>query len=491
MKKIYLACLLFLSACIPNASTPKLDLNVRKVKLPNGLTCLLVHRGDAPVFSGFLRMKVGNIEEDAGSSGLAHFFEHMAFKGTPAIGSKSYADEQKILEELHRVGTRIVEERHAGKTEGELAPLKKELADWETKHQQWIDQNEFVRIYQRNGGADMNATTNNDYTNYFVSLPTSKLELWAYMESERLLHPVYREFYKERDVVAEERRMRYDNDPDGRLYEAFLSASFDQSPYRIPVIGYAKEIQDYTYAKAKEFHDRYYIPQRMVLAVVGNFNMDEAEATVRKYFGRLPTAEDKPKTIAEEKPAQNFPRATTVTGEDEPRFYMGFKRPTFPHADDEVFDVISSLLCDGRSSRLFSHLVKEKRMAASVNCYSSVPGVRLDNLFAFSATPLSPHTNQDVQKEMLEKIEELKQKPVNPNELEKVRKQIDAALVWGLKENMELAESITFYESLTGDWKYVYDIQKKIHAVKPQDIQRVAQTYFTDDKRITAFLEKQ
>src|SRR3990167_2324609 len=278
-----------------------LEKQVRRVKLENGLTALLIHRSGAPVFSAYVRVKVGNIEEPPGSSGLAHFFEHMAFKGTPEIGVRDYKTEEKILQEMHAVGTELAGRRRGGESEEEVKPLVEKLHALDTEHQKLLVQNEFVRIYQRNGGDDVNAATSNDFTNYYVSLPSNKMELWAHLESERLLHPVFREFFKERDVVAEERRMRYDTDPDGKLYEAFLAAAFDKSPsgaspYGRNVIGFPDDIRNYTFEAAMAFRQKYYIPSRMVVAMAGNFDMDEAERLVKEYFGRLPKKEDEPLT---------------------------------------------------------------------------------------------------------------------------------------------------------------------------------------------------
>lgn len=479
-----------LLSCSPSGSKSLEDM-VDEFTLDNGLKVLLVKREGAPVFSAYLRVNVGNIEEPQGSSGLAHFFEHMAFKGTPTIGTRDYESEKKLLLEIHTLGTQIVQQRKKGVDPKTLEPIVKRMEEVEAEHQKLLIKNEFVRIYQRNGGTDINATTSNDYTSYFVSLPSSKLGLWAHMESDRLLNPVLREFYKEKDVVAEERRMRYDTNPDGRLYEAYLFKAFNKSPYRINVIGIPEEIQGYTYKAAKDFYKKYYIPSRMVLAVVGNFNKSQAKKLIKKFFGRLPSKEDLKKEFPTEEFNKSYPREHKLFGKDEARFYIGFHRPAYPNPNDEVFDVIEGLLCDGRTSRLYSVLVNQKKMASRVSCYSSLPGSRLDGLFTFYATPLKGYTNQGIAKEILKQLTIIKEQPVSQKELDKIKNRIDANLIWGLKSNMGLARMLTYFESLTGSWKYLLDIRGKIDKITPADIQRVSKKYFVPGRQVMVSLEKE
>ncbi len=434
---ILLPFVLLFSSC--SKKKVSLQSEVHKIVLDNGLTCLLVKREGAPIFSSYVRVKVGNIEEPVGETGLAHFFEHMAFKGTPTIG----------------------------------ASVK----------------NEYTNILQRNGGGDLNATTTNDYTSYFVSLPTSKMELWAYMESERRLNPVLREFDEERNVVLEERRMRYDADPDGHLYEAYVTHAFKNSPYKNPVIGWPTDINNFTPQSARSFYDTYYIPSRIVVAIVGNFDLQEAEKLVRHYFGRIPKKPDPstPKFPSEiNSGAVNF----QMTGFADSRFYIGFHRPAYPDPSDEVFDVIENLMCSGRTSRLFTRLVLDKKMAADVGCEASVPGSRLEGLFTFFAQPLKPYTNRQVEDEILSEIDKMKQEPATADELEKVKHSISADMTWTLKSNKGLASLLTFFESLTGSWDYVLKLPTIIDKIKPEDVQRVLRQYFVPENQVTVSLEK-
>ena len=313
-RNLILITLVFILSCESSETSLDLRSRVRRLTLDNGMKVLLLKRQGAPVFSTQMKLKVGNIEEEEGSYGLAHFFEHMAFKGTKKIGTKDFAAEKKVMDEIDTVGTMIVALKKQGKTEAdeEFSKLLKKRRELEKKHSDLMVKNEFTQTLQRNGGVSLNATTSNDFTTYYVSLPANKMEMWAYMESQRFINPVMRGFFTEVDVVAEERRMRIDNTPQGRLYEALVGKAFDNSPYKTVVIGPPEDIQHYTPKVAQAFYDKYYIPSRMVLSIVGNFELDEGEKIVRKYFSAIPAKEDPVKKFAEQKFDKSFPRSVEM-----------------------------------------------------------------------------------------------------------------------------------------------------------------------------------
>ncbi|OGQ07681.1 MAG: hypothetical protein A3G32_00600 [Deltaproteobacteria bacterium RIFCSPLOWO2_12_FULL_40_28] len=483
-------CFLFFLVACGGVNADSFLKGVHRFKLDNGITVLIVSRGEAPVFSAFTRIKVGNIEESPHATGLAHFFEHMAFKGTPTIGTKNYQLEKGLLEEIHELGTKIVLLKKRGMQDKDLKSYQEQFKTLEEEYKKFIIPNEFVRVLQRHGGADLNANTSNDFTNYYVSLPSNRLEMWAYMESERLLNPVYREFYKEREVVAEERRMRYENSPDGQIYEAFVSEAFQTSPYKNNVIGKPEHIANYTYEQARAFHDRYYIPSRMVISLVGDLDVKKTLEVVKHYFEKLPTRPDSITQILPES-LEGFPKSKTIRGQGGARMYVGFYRPAYPHVDDKVFDVLDTLLCQGRTSRLYASLVLEQKLASQVGCDASLPGTRLDGLFTIYAQPLPPHTNQDLFQGILEELHKLKTELVTSAELEKVKNNVDAHRVWAMKSNMGLASTLSFYESLTGNWNNLNTLIDEIKKIQAEDIQAVAKHYFISERQVTAFFEPQ
>src|SRR5207245_1680432 len=269
--------------------------------LDNGLTLVVCERSEVPVFSFFTHVDVGADREVPGITGLAHMFEHMAFKGTDTIGTTDSAGEKAALDEVERAYAALEAERHRspGRDEARVAERERAWKDALDKAQKYVVSNAFGEIIEREGGVGLNAFTSSDETGYFYSLPSNRLELWAYLESDRFLHPVLREFYKERDVVHEERRMRTDSTPVGRLLEQFLAAAFTAHPYGQPVVGWPSDLESFSATDAAEFYRRYYVPANMVIALVGDVRASEAVPLVERYFGRLPagTKPPAPRTV--------------------------------------------------------------------------------------------------------------------------------------------------------------------------------------------------
>ncbi|OVE82046.1 hypothetical protein BVY03_02000 [bacterium K02(2017)] len=480
--------------CSQSKKSDGLDLRdrIKKITLDNGIKVLMLKRDGAPVFSTEIKLRVGNIEEQKGSYGLAHFFEHMAFKGTQTIGTTDYVQEKKILDQIFEVGTKAVKLRMAGGDQQEIESLIKKRQELEKEQSKYVVKNEFTQIYQENGGINLNATTSNDFTTYYVSLPVNKLEMWAYMESMRFKKPVMRDFFTEVDVVAEERRMRVDNSPVGKLYEAYVDLAFDKSPYKTMVIGPAKDIQNYTPDVAQKFYEDFYIPSRMIIAVVGNIDYADTERIMRKHFSSIPAKPDNHKQFAGENfTPEFFPRENTITGPEKPRFYFGYHRPAHPDPDDIVMDVIKDVLCDGRTSRLFKELVLEQKIASFAGCYTSIPGSRLDALFTFYALPLKGVPNKSLKKQIQILIDQLTVEGPTTRELQKVKNKIDADLIFSLQSNSGLASQLAFYESLDGDWQYIYRLQDRIHQINADDVKRVMKKYFVKEREVTVYYEQE
>ena len=277
--------------------------------LPNGLTIVICERPAAPGFSFDTLVDTGSVQDPMGKTGLAHMFEHMAFKGTDKIGTTDYPAEKAALAKVETAYAAYIQERDKplGPDKQKLEQLEKAWKDEIAEADKYVKPNELDTIVESNGGENMNASTSDDSTQYFYSFPSNRLELWAYLESERFLHPVMREFYKERNVVIEERRMRVDSNPIGRLVEQFTTAAFQAHPYHRPTIGWISDLNTFSAADAQNFFDRYYIPSNMVVAVVGDVKTSEAMPVVEKYFSRLP-ARPQPEERTTVEPPQNAER---------------------------------------------------------------------------------------------------------------------------------------------------------------------------------------
>lgn len=501
--KILISCLgllliLNLNLSLLYAASPSLAERVIEHRLANGLTVLMVERHQTPVVSINITFAVGGINEQIGQTGLAHLYEHMAFKGTRVVGTTGYEKEKPILDELALVGTDLDQRQRDLAVKGDSATaderaavdsLQHRFQELQTQAAQYVVGNEMALLYQRHGGVGLNASTGKDLTRYTISLPSNRLPLWAAIEADRMANPVLREFYKERGVVMEERRLRNDDSPNGLLFETFTSTAFRAHGYGIPTIGWGSDILSLTPAATEAFFKTHYGPDRATIAMVGDINPKEVIALIEQTFGKIPAAPPPPPLTTVE-PEQRGERRVEVEFDAEPAIIIGYHKPGLGHPDDGVFGVIDAVLSDGLTSRLHQKLVREKRLAASVGSDANHPGMRASNLFIVTATPLAPHTTAEVEAAIYEEIERLKREPVSPKELEKVLNNLDADLVRGLRSNSGLASQLSFYQAVAGDWRYILKSRDKVAAVTAVDVQRVVTRYFTKSNRTVAVLVK-
>src|SRR5437762_3305076 len=389
-------------------------------KLANGLTVIICERPEAPVFSFFTHVDAGSVQDPMAKTGLAHMFEHMAFKGTDKIGTRDYAGEKAALAKIEIAYAAYLAERDklVNRDEAKLKQLEKAWKDAIAEADKFSApyNNEFGKIVESEGGEGMNANTNHDETNYYYSFPINRLELWAYLESERFLHPVMRQFYKERNVVIEERRMRTDSNPIGRLLEQFTEASFTAHPYHRPTVGWMSDLNSFSATEAQKFFDTYYVPSNMVVAVAGDVKTAEVMPVLEKYFGRLP-AHPQPDEITTTEPPQNSERRVILKDRSQPIYIEGYHRPDYRSKDDAVFDAISDLMSEGRTSRLYRALVRDKKIASFSEGLTGYPGVKYPHLFAFLAVPLPGHTPQEMADAIHAEIDKLKKEDISDDEL--------------------------------------------------------------------------
>jgi predicted Zn-dependent peptidase len=485
-----LAVLLCLATSLFGQDIASFEKRVTVQKLPNGLTVVLCQRHEAPVFSFNLFVDAGSAQDPTGRTGIAHMMEHMAFKGTPTIGTKNYAKEKPALDAVEKAYAAYEAEKlkRVHRDPKDLARLeeawKKAVAD----ANQYVIANEFGEIVEREGGAGMNAGTASDETQYFYSMPINRLELWAYIESERLLHPVMREFYKERDVVMEERRMRTDSSPTGRLVEQFLGTAFNASSYHRPGIGYQSDLENFSATDAMAFYTRYYVPSNMVLAVVGDVDPKTALPIIQRYFGRIPSG-PKPEEYMTAEPPQNSERRVVLHDPAQPFYVEGYHRPDYRDKDDAVYDAISDVLSNGRTSRLFRSMVRDKKIAAFAAGFSGFPGTKYQHLFALYAVPLPGHTPQEMGDAFTAEIERLKTQDVTDDELQMVKTRAKASLIRSLDSNGGLAGMLSEAQTRYGDWRELFEEVNRIDKVTKQDIRRVATKLFVESNRTVGIIE--
>jgi predicted Zn-dependent peptidase len=419
-------------------------------------------------------------------------FEHIAFKGTTEIGTTDYPAEKVALEKVETAYAAYDFElrKPVGQDPKLLAELKSKFDDAVKAAQTYVIPNQFSEIAESNGAVDLNASTAEDSTQYFWSMPSNRLELWAYLESSRIGWPVAREFYKERDVVNEERRMRIDSSPQGRLIEEFLAAAYMAHPYGRPGVGWPSDISQVSATEAAAFHKEYYVPSNIVVAVVGDFDTATALPMLEKYFGRIP-AGPAPQPMATIEPPQQALRTVVLHEASQPIFLEGYHKPDYRSPDDATYDAIADIFSNGRTSRLYRSLVRDQRIAVEAEGFSGFPGVKYPGLFAFYAVPMSGHPAEEMGVAIHKELDKLKTEDVTDAELERFKARARAGLLQSLGDNEGLANQLADYQTRFGDWREMFRELKAIDAVSKTDIRRVAQQTFVEGNRTVARLEFQ
>jgi len=459
-------------------------------KLDNGLTLIVMERHEAPVFSYATVVNVGSAQEVAGITGLAHMFEHMAFKGTEIIGTTDIKAERDAIARVEQAYAEYDTERRkaVGRDDKRVAELEKAWKDAMTAADKFVVANDFSKIVDRAGGVGVNAFTAMDETAYFFSMPSNRFELWAYLESERFLHPVFREFYKERDVVTEERRMRSESNPIGRLVEQFLATAFIAHPYRQPGVGWPSDLSSFSVTDAEAFFRKYYVPANIVIAVVGDVNTSEAMPVLEKYFGRLPKA-PLPEPLRTVEPPQRAERTVVLRETAQPIYLEGYHRPAVTDPDNATYEVIEMLMSNGRTSRLYKSLVRDKKIAVNSAGFNGFPGEKYPNLFALFAVPSTGHTAADVVEPIHVEIERLKNEDVPADELQSVKTRAKADLIRQLDSNDGLALQMADYQTKFGDWRELFREVERLDKVTQADIRRVAAATFVPTNRTVGIIE--
>jgi predicted Zn-dependent peptidase len=457
-------------------------------KLANGWTFILVERPGAPVFSFCTIADVGSAQEVTGITGLAHMFEHMAFKGSPHLGTHDWAGEQKALAAVEAAYQAWQAERLS--PQADAKKLERLLADFRQRQKEasgFIVANEFDQVLSREGGVGMNASTGADDTEYFYSLPSNKIELFAFLESERFAHPVFREFYEERDVVQEERRMSTESSGFGRLLEQFTTIAYQAHPYQHPGIGFVSDLQSITMTDAEAFFRANYAPANLVTALVGNLKAAEVIPILEKYFGRIP-ARPAPLPLRTVEPPQVAERTVVLEDPSQPLYLEAYHKPADTGPDQAVYDALVDVLTNGRTSRLYRTLIRDKKLAVDVDALTDYPGRKYPNLFTFYVVPAFGVANEQVQAAVRDEIERLKREDVSAEELARFKTRAKARLIRSLRDNTGLAQQLADAQRLYGDWRELFRTLDRLDKVTAADIRRVAGETFQKSNRTVAMI---
>ena len=458
--------------------------------LSNGLTLIVCERPQAPVFSYNTFIDAGDVNDPSGQSGLAHMFEHLAFKGTSEIGTTDWEAEKVALAKVEAANDAYETEylKAIGRDPKKLADLQKAFEDAQKEAHKFVVQNQFWEVAERNGATGINASTGLDETMYFWSMPQNRLELWTWLESSRLADVAPREFYKERSVVMEERRMRTDSNPIGRLLEQFLATAYVAHNYGRSGVGWPSEVGQITATEAMEFHKKFYVGSNIVVAVVGDVKASEAMPLLEKYFSRVP-AGPKPEEMTTVEPKQFAEKTVSITEATQPIYLEGYHRPDYRNPDDAVYDAISDIMSNGRVSRLYRSLVRDQQIAAEVEGFSPYPGDKYPGLYCFFAVPLPGHTPAEMRDAIHKEVDKLKNADITDDELAMFKNRTRADLLRGLADNQGLANSLAEYQTRFGDWRELFLQLDKVDKVTKADVRRVANTLFVASNRTSASIE--
>jgi predicted Zn-dependent peptidase len=485
-KRILAIMVAALWVCVPSLAETtafqELESKVKLYTLPNGLRVIFYERGLAPVFSGAVVVRVGGVDEGDGQSGISHLFEHMAFKGTRTIGTRDFERERVLLAELETIAA----DSNAANSLNEQQKTR-----WKAIHKElqdiWIT-DDFSRKFDEQGVVGLNATTDKEMTKYFSSLPRSAFEFWCRMESDRLRAPILRQFYQERDVVLEERRMRYDDDPGGKLYESLLSLAYVRHPYRNPVIGYESDIRGLTATNLEAFRRRYYVPSNIVIALVGRVNPEEDIKVIQQFFGDLPAGQPPARWDRGEVRVQGEKRFV-VRANAAPQVLVAYHKPNYPHADDPPISVMHEILAGGKVSPLYLELVQRRQVAADISI-AEAPGVASPNLFLFAASLKNPHTTEDFMEVFDSVVAKFLRQGPTQEQLEIAKRSIQMSFLQQLDSSQSIALDLASAELLFGSWKAQLEWIEKAMSVTVEDVQRVAQQYLQNDFRLIGAVER-
>lgn len=496
-----LALLLAISASAAFADQD-MTLPVREFKLDNGLVVLVVERHNAPVFSSYIVTAVGSANEKPGTIGAAHLLEHMLFKGTKTIGTNNYRAEQDLMDKQDSLWNRIDRARR----DSRHIKLSSDSADY-AAHLAWIEtlkalldsliadeskyviKNEWEQIYSRRGAVGFNASTWYDFTDYIVSLPSNQLEVWFIMEADRMKNSVLREFYAERNVTLEERRLKIDNEGEGKLFEQFIATAFVAHPYQL-MWEWKSDQGNLKRDNLKQFHRAHYAPNRTVVALVGDVSYDRVKLLAEKHWADIQRRPE-PDPIYTVEPEQLGERRVDVRFDASAVINIGFHKGAFDDPSEAAFAVIDRILADGRSSRLYKALVIDKQLCSRIST-SAFPGAEqgdlYPNLYVIEAYPKEGVDSKAVESAIYQELAKLGGKKVDQRELEKAKNNIESDFIWAFYTNSGLAQMLARYQLTARDWRFMLQKRSDIASVTPEMVQSTAAKYLTENNRTVATL---
>ncbi len=500
--KRFVSVLFLLLASFSLVLAAQVTLDVKEHVLSNGMKILMIPRPGVPRVVCHIYFKAGSINERPGITGIAHIHEHMMFKGTKSLGVTDFEKDAALDRKIDEVTNKIYREKYwkaDGGDKAKIAQWAKEYDELAQAEKPLVVKDELWTLYMKNGGTALNASTGNENTGYYVTLPSNKIELQMLLESDRMMNAYFREFYSEKDVVMEERRLS-ENSPGSLFNEQVNAAFYAASPYHWDVIGWMDDLKRITKADLVEFHNKYYIPNNCVAIYVGDFDPAAVTAMAEKYFGRIPKGPDI-EPIRTFEPPQFSEKRLYGQGPAPTSLQIMFHIPAEGHPDAAALAVLADALGSGGGrgfrgmgggggiGRLYKILVKDKELAVSASAFSRPQWYV--GAFQFSATPRIDKNVQpeDLEKEILAEVEKIKKEGLTPDEIQKAKNRSEAMFIRGLDSTMGLASRVGRAE-LNRGWHSILDDVEAINKVTNDDVKRVAAQYFVKNNSLTAIFRR-
>jgi len=481
-------CLVILANIIPQNATAQnlkeFEEKVTEFTLDNGLHFIIIERHDAPVVSFYTQVNVGGIDEPVGNTGIAHIFEHLAFKGDHYVGTTDWEAEKKVIDKMDEVYKAWLYESYAPKPDTTFMAEKwDEFQKLQEEAKTYVVNNEFSEIVAGNGGTGMNASTRWDFTDYFYSLPSNKVELWFSLEAGRFMQPTYREFYVEKEVVREERRMRTDSNPIGRLLEEFMATAYAAHPYGRPIVGWSSDITASTIEDAHNFYEKYYVPSNITFGIAGDVDPKEMKKFAEAYFGNMKGKGEIAPPVTTIEPEQRGERRVVLEGNSQPVIIMGYHTVSGTHPDYEPLVLLGRVLSSGRTSILYKKLVEEEQSVLQLENAEGIPGTRYPGLFLSLFIPNAGTDLDSLEQSIYAEFDAVKEGTITHEQLERVRTNLRASIIRSLGNNSGLATYFVNTHVQQGSWKDVFNQLDRYDAVTLEDLQRVASTYLIKKNR--------
>lgn len=468
-----------------------IEKQVQEFTLANGLHFIVVERHQAPVFSFFTVVNSGSANDAVGTTGIAHMMEHMAFKGTSVVGTTDFSKEKPLLDSEERAyAAFMAEKRKGGKAEAvKLGELQQAWADAQRASNVYVVGNEATRVIEQAGGQGINAFTASDITAYFYSLPSNRLELWAAMHAGTFVDPVFREFYKERDVVYEERRMRVESSPIGRLFYEFITMAFAAHPYGFGGIGYPSDLKSFSRTEGEEFFKANYVAKNMTCAVVGDVKLAEVRALAEKYFGAISDA-PRPQPLDTVEPEQIAERRVVIEEKAQPIVIAGWHIPAASDPSYPAYKAAASLIGGGQWSRLYKALVKEQKLAVQVQTFTGEPGELYPTLFGMLIVPAQGQDPEKVEQAAYKVFDEVMgDKPFTNDELNGYKVRVRSSKIGAVGSNSGLAGGLGEAASLYGDWREFFREQERVQSLNPSNLVDVLKKSIKKSNRTVAMIK--